>query len=368
MALNDKDLELKLFVSTVFRHLGYTVFHEVDLCTYSYQPKYTRKQITDFDVLGVNIEADFATHIAVAECKSLEEKAMENLLKLNGVKDFFHADKAYFVQKQIDVNAREIGRDLGIWILDEKNLLSLMASMGISETSHVANEKKVYEVKVQSSINKKSDLSKLLEYLKYDYWTLPDHRNIINIIRLLQNTASKFDAKNIGHIALAHQLATNLALSVIRLASEVIKHNINEVSEGSLTRILGGARERRDREALFDTIAKVVPDNRLTPVPLFFDNFVELVARLLNASSFSSKIVPCMDHLTRSVLVPDVNIIYGTPEEAYGSRTLKLSRDVLHFIIKQTGVSESIYSHSLLEKQEKAQPLNSADPKSRAAD
>jgi hypothetical protein len=39
-------------------------------------------------------------------------KAMENLLKLNGIKEFFSADKAYFVQKRIDLNAREVGREL----------------------------------------------------------------------------------------------------------------------------------------------------------------------------------------------------------------------------------------------------------------
>ena len=142
MASNDKDLSLKLSVSTIFRNLGYTVFQEVDLCTYSYQPKYTRKQITDFDVIGVQVEWDFAIHIAVAECKSLEEKAMEHLLKLYGVKQYFQADKAYFVQKKIDINAREIGQDLGIWVLDEKNVSTLMAGVGISDPKYFNIEKR----------------------------------------------------------------------------------------------------------------------------------------------------------------------------------------------------------------------------------
>ena len=349
MALTDNDLTLKLCVSLIFRQLGYTVFQEVDLCTYSYQPKYNRKQVTDFDVVGVKVEADFSTHIAVAECKSLEEKAMENLLKLNGVKDFFQANKAYFVQKKIDINAREIGRKLGIWVLDESNLSKLMNALDISDTSILENEKKVYEAKAKNSVNRKSNLSKLAEYLKYDYWTLPDHRNIINIIRLIRNSASKFNSENVSHVLLAHQLATSFALSVVRLASEIIKHNINEVKDGTLTLILGGPRERRDREVLFDTIAKIIPDSRLSLIPDFFDSLVELITRFINITYSSAKVIPCLDLLTRSYLVPEVSNIYGTPENTYGSRTLKLSRDILYFLVKQTGMPKTVYSHSLLE-------------------
>ncbi len=349
MALTDKDLILKLCVSTIFRHLGYTVFHEVDLCTYSYQPKYTRKQITDFDVLGVNIEADFSSHVAVAECKSLEEKAMENLLKLNGIKEFFKADKAYFVQKRIDVNAREIGRELGIWVLDEQNLTTLMASMDIMVATHVENEQKVYEAKDKLNLNKKSELFRLQEYLKYDFWTLPDHRNIINLLRLIQSASLKFDSKNTGHVALAHQAATNFSLAVIRLVAQTVKHNVNDIPEGILTRLLGGVRERRDREALFDTVAKVVKDERLTPIPPFYDSLVELAVRLVNASTYSTKITPCLDHITRCVLVPEVNSVYGTPEKAYGSRILKLSRDIIHFLLGHTGVPKELFAHSLID-------------------
>lgn len=350
MALNDKDLNLKLCVSAIFRGLGYTVFQEVDLCTYSYQPKYSRKQITDFDVLGVSIEPDFALHVAVAECKSVEEKAMEHLLKLNGVKEFFHADKAYFVQKKIDINAREIGRDLGIWVLDENNINTLMAGVGVSDKPHVEIEREVYSAKLKAFAGKKSDLAKLSEYLRYDFWTLPDHRNIINLIRLLKQASSEFKPENKAHVSLAHQVATNLSLAIIRLTSEIVKHNINDLPDGTLTRMLGGPRDRRDREALFDTIAKLVPDSRLSAVPPFQDALEEVVARLVNASISAAKIVPCLDHITRYTLIPEVYDVFGEAEALYGSRSLKLARDVIHFIIEQTGVSNELFNVSLTEE------------------
>ena len=349
MALTDKDLFLKLRVSVLFRALGYTVFQEVDLCTYSYQPKYTRKQVTDFDVLGVNVESDFAVLVAVAECKSVEERAMENLLKLNGIKEFFSADKAYFVQKRIDLNAREVGRELGIWTLDEMNLSTLMAGAGVSDAQHLDLEFKVYNAKAKALAKQKADITKITDYLRYDFWTLPEHRNIINLLRLAQHASKLFVPSKNEHIAIAHQLATNLALAIIQLTGEVVRHNIDDLKDGTLTRMLGGPRERRDREAIFDSVAKALPDSRLTAVPQFFDQLVEVIARFVNASFDASKVVTCLDHLTRRIFIQEVDDVYGKPDQTYGVRALKLARDVIHFLLAQTELSKDLFEKSLSE-------------------
>ena len=349
MALNDKDLDLKLFVSSILRKLGYTVFQEVDLCTYSYQPKYTRKQITDFDVLGVSTEADFGVHLAVAECKSIQEKAMEHLLKLNGVKEFFGADKAYFVQKKIDINAREIGRELGIWVLDQQNLYTLLKSLGLEEKTHVQIERNVYLEKKKAFNAQKADLAKLTDYLRYDFWTLPSHRNIINLLSLLKNAAYKFEPDNQAHIAMVHQVATNLSFAIFSLTGEVARHNIDDLSDGTLTRILGGPRERRDREALFDTIAKIVPDAGLSVIPPFQDDLAELVARFVNSSSSASKVVPCLDLVTRCYLYSEVNDVFGQAEDTYGERSLKLARDVIYFLINQSKIAKDLFKGTLID-------------------
>ena len=177
---------------------------------------------------------------------------------------------------------------------------------------------------------------------------MPARRNIINIIKLLQDN-SKFFELTQNHITLALQLSTNFSLAIIKLASEIVRHNIDDIQEGTLTRLLGGARERRDREALFDEVAKIVQDNRLSPIPAFYPDLVELVARLINATSDSSKITSCLDHHTRSYVSPDVDLVYGKPEDTYGSRTLKLSRDVILFLIKHTGISKQLFAHILSE-------------------
>ncbi|MFA4910040.1 MAG: hypothetical protein WC649_03205 [Desulfobacteria bacterium] len=153
-----------------------------------------------------------------------------------------------------------------------------------------------------------------------------------------------------------HQVATNLALAIIRLTGEVACRNIDDLQDGVLTRILGGPRERRDREALFDTVAKLVPDSRLTALPPFLDPLVEMVARFINASSSAARVVACLDHLTRSLLVPSVNDIYGNPEEVYGTRSLKLARDVLYFLIAQSGIAKELVEISLTDERQPIEP------------
>jgi hypothetical protein len=327
--------------------MGYTVFQEVNLCTYSYQPKYTRKQVTDFDVLGVLVQSDFGISVAVAECKSVQDKAMENLLKLKGVKEFFHADKAYFVQNKIDLNAREVGRELGIWCLDRDNLNQMLSGMEVLEGPHLDIETKVYDAKTSAMTAEKEFFPRLVEYLRYDYWTLPEHRNIINLLRLLGSSAKDLKPSEGLHVALVHQVATQLGFAVVTLAGEIAKHDIGSVTEGVLTRILGGARERRDKEALFDTIAKVVTDNRLKYIPQFQPKLTELVARFLNASRAASNVVPCLDYLTRCTLLPEIRVVCGDPVRLYGDRTLKLARDVLHFVSSESGIDAALFSSSM---------------------
>ena len=350
MALTDEDLGLKLKVSALLRRLQYSVFQEVDLCTYSYQPKYARRQVTDFDVLGVRVEADFSALVAVAECKSAEEQAMLNLLKLNGVKEFFHADKAYFVQRRIDLNAREIGRDLGIWVLDESNLEALMHGVGVSERE-VETEIAVYKAKDKALRRQKRDLAKLTDYLKYDFWTLPEHRNIINIIRLATKASSFLDSADRSHVAWAHQVATNLGLAIVRYAGEIVRHNISDIKDGGLTRLLGGPRERRDREVLFDNVTRVVPESGLTVTPPFFEALIQVVARLINASHAAAGVVNCLDHLTRRTLSERVDEINGTAAEIYGDHTLKLSRDIVLFLTAASGLTAALFEKSLVERQ-----------------
>ena len=347
MASSDQDFEYKMKVSAIFRKMGYTVFQEVDLSTFSYQPKYQRKQVSDFDVLGILVEGDFGIFTAVAECKTIEERAMEMLLKLRGLKEFFKADKAYLVQKRIDVNAREVARDMEIWCLDENNLTSLLRGLEIREDVEVTAEREIYLAKERISKQLKDEHQKAHEYLRYDFWTLPAYRNIINLIRHFSLLAKKVDATKSSDVVLCHLLAMNLAVAVARLTLDVMRFDNGDIETGVRNRIHGGARERRDREALFDAISKHTPDLGLSVEPAFLPALTELVARFINASAAASQVPRCLDQLTRQRIAPEYSDIAGKVAHVFGDRTLKLARDVFHFISRETQIPLELFKASL---------------------
>jgi len=344
---DDQDLNYKLKVSAAFRKMGYTVFQEVDLSTFSYQPKYQRKQVSDFDVLGLLVEPDFGTTTAVAECKTVEVKAMEMLLKLKGLKEFFHADKAYLVQKRIDVNAREVARDMGIWCLDDGNLAALLKGLDVKDDVDVVAEREVYFEKGRISRELKSEHQKAHEYLRYDFWALPAYRNIINLLRHANLLADKLDPGKHNDIVLCHLIASNLAVAITRLTLDVMRFDNTDIETGVRNRIHGGTRERRDREALFDAVAKIVPNAGLSVEPAFLPGLCEVVARFINASAPASQAVRCLDHLTRQQVLPSYSKSAGEVTDLFGDRTLKLARDILHFMSREGRIPLEIFKQSL---------------------
>jgi hypothetical protein len=240
-----------------------------------------------------------------------------------------------------------VARDLGIWCFDEENLSTIMSGVGVQEKPHVELEYDVYSEKTKLLKEQKKDFPKATEYLKYDFWTLPEHRNIINLMHQFEIISDKVAPSKISHIALVHQMAVNLSVALTQLTGQIVKNNINNIEDGCKTRILGGSRERRDREALFDAIAKILPNNQLTLLPQYLPKLAELSARFINGANAASKIIPCIDHFTRRILFPSYDTIIGSPLVIYGDRTVKLARDILYFIVSNAKIPETIFAASL---------------------
>ncbi len=346
MASTDKDLPLKVKVAAAFRRMGYIAFCEVDLCTYTYRGSYKRKQITDFDVLGIRVDPDLESFIAVAECKSVQDRAMEHLLKLHGVQEFFNAQKAYFVQQKIDVNAREVGAQMGVTCLDDTNLDKVLKSLSL-DAEDVALERQVYDIRSSMLGPQKEHFVRQVDYLKYDFWTLPEHRNIINIARLLEQMGPNVDPTQLPHVVLCHQLATALAIAILRMSGSIVRSNIDDHEEAVLTAILGGSRERRDREVLHDTIARVVPDADFSLVPEFLGPLAELSGRYINAMTYSHRVIACLDEMSRRAALGMKSKDLPPIAELFHERTIKLARDAFFFATEVSSLSKEVFSMSL---------------------
>jgi len=151
--------------------------------------------------------------------------------------------------------------------------------------------------------------------------------------------SDKVDAAKGNDVVLCHLLATNLGLAISTLTLDVMRFDNNDIH--------GGTRERRDREALFDAFAKLAPNAGLSVEPVFLPGLCELVARFINASAAASQVTRCLDHLTRQRVLPDYTKAAGAVDQVFGDRTLKLARDVLHFISRESRLPIDIFKASL---------------------
>jgi hypothetical protein len=104
-----------------------------------------------------------------------------------------------------------------------------------------------------------------------------------------------------------------------------------------------GRASDRDREALFDTISKLVPDQKLSIIPEYYEPLTELVLRFVNAARHACSVINCLDYFVRQELDPTFDTEWGSAEQSYGERTVKLSKDVYHFINRTTGIGLDIF-------------------------
>ena len=98
MSSEDKDLELTLLARRFFKSLGFYTELKVPMFIPIYREAFKRSPASDVDVLGIRFDPDFEPFIAVAEAKSSDERALEELLKVRAVAEYIKANKRFLVK------------------------------------------------------------------------------------------------------------------------------------------------------------------------------------------------------------------------------------------------------------------------------
>jgi hypothetical protein len=263
---------------------------------------------------------------------------MDHLMKLRGFQDYFRAQKAYLVQERIDSNAREVGSSLGLWCIDNGDLGRLLHSMEVDERQ-LKTEEQFYSRTLDVQKRQKQELQKAFQYLKCDYWTLPPNRNLINILALLERVVPDLKAGELHHRHFAYSMTLHLALATLGICGKIMRGGTEDICQSLHNELLGGPRERRDREALMDTLSRVTNARGLKVVPPFFDSFAELVARFLNSTRASCATPQWLEAQIRCLLLGDEpGSLLGVSE-----RTAKLGRDLLDFACNTTHLDPALF-------------------------
>jgi hypothetical protein len=328
---SNKDLVLKLLASRLFTNMGYTTFCETMLPAYTYGKSYRRGQVSDIDVFAIRYEPDLSFSSIAVECKSGNTDALDNLLKLDGICRFKGTSRGVLIQNKIPPNAREVADTLGVTTWDENELKKLLICYDIWQDNLSDNLIDEYIKKVEHKKVANKDFPKMCKFLDEDYWVNPENRNIQSIIAILIQSGGKLSKENLSHLYMLDEAVLLLSVSILRAGSYIIRNNLSQPVDRLKDFLFGGARERREREILFDKINQQIGGSN-SFLPAYFNNLAELVVRYVSTPSAAKDVPKLWSCMIDARLRSEKD--WGAFIEKCDPMVLKLTKDLLRFISK----------------------------------
>lgn len=338
MSSSDRDFSQAVLLASVLQRLGYYVDIKVPLHVASYVEKYQRIPASDIDVLGIHFDADFAHHLVVGECKSGESDALEELLKLEGVRGVVGAYKAYFVKTRIHSNAREVGRRLRVTCFETEQLTNYAAALGLDEARDISGAAAYYSARstLERELRKRA---KVLHFATTDYWTRDYWENIHNLLYLLRPALAEVSAPMSQEAAFVTvRIASALGIAILKMCRDIFTSGIADLNRAVEIFLFGGPQERRRQERLADELKKAAPRSRAIPKdlnPPFTGDLVELVAYLLLSPADAVSTPAVFESSLRAVVNGGFN---GALFERHDDTAKKLMKDICQFTLSAAGI------------------------------
>lgn len=326
--------------------LGYVCELEMEIADKNYQSQYKREQFSDFDLLGLAFEGDFNIRRVAAECKSGEQHALDEVAKLRGILELTGVERGYFIKTRIHSNARMAARSLSITCLDEAELGTVLGDWSINQAQVHKVQRAIYERRKKYEQSLAAELPKLIEYLKYDFWNIDNHRNVHNLLFLLKNNSGKFRLESQTHRYILHRTLHLFGITILRMCGEVFRAGITDPGRNLGVELYGGPRARRDREALQDNVNKMLVEagkERIQLDDAWVGPLGELVARLLKNGQHARAIPRATSDFLENAFYDDKIVVPKDFVGNYHTITIKLVLDIIQFLAKYTGVPEKAF-------------------------
>ena len=348
----NKDLPLKYFTKLLFKSMGYYCELEINIFTQSFNQKYKKEQISDIDVLGIRIENDLSIDFIPVECKSGEDGALDELLKLKGLMEYLNSHKGYLIKSKIANNAREMGEKINVSTIDQNEIRQLLNNIGllnISDNKWVDTQLNNY-LREKYICERAINFNRTLEYLRNEYWINKNFRNIHNIIFLStsQKDSSVYSTDE-GRYTLI-QLCKHLSISLLILGSYIIHKNFSNPVDKVKEYMFGGAREKREREVLFDKVNQILAGYGKTSQKFesdYIEHITEVCIRLISSPNYAKEIPACFDYYLNAYILKNDGYEKDKIPNVFTSITLKLAKDILVFLCKQGNIKTNIFDDFL---------------------
>jgi len=251
MLSEDKDLELTILTRRMLKSMGFYAELKVPLFVPIYAKLFKRSPSSDADVLGIRFDTDFQPSVAIAEAKSGEEKALDQLLKLSAVADYLKTNKKFLIKSQIHENAREVGRQLGVVCLSESELTQILQNLAM-DTSRPSSEELVYYRQQKAwflSMRKQDGSKHLANYIESEVWLRPYWENLNNVIYLVQNFLKSYGSSlPVYTDFVIFRAIQSLTISILYFCRQIMTGFVSDVGRDVELFILGGPNARQQRE------------------------------------------------------------------------------------------------------------------------
>ena len=342
MTLSDKsnkDLNLKLITSRIFKDFGYATWLEVDFFVSTYSAAYSSPEVTDFDVVGISFDGDLSIRSIVAECKTPERRSAEDLLKLLGSLHLFGANRGYLVKERIADNAREVANEHGIACLDHEEALRLLNSLEKEPNIRLESERRGYDTwkSVMNDLRNDDSLTKTLRYLRRGFWTNKTWENLNTLFYVSRTLLlPNLNPENTNHCALIIELCRLFNISILGLCNSVLTSRLGQIEREIEVQLFGGSKSRRTRERFYDEIARALPKKFQMPSPLnppYLPQLKEVVSYYLMSPLAASKTPMVLQQVLFQNYLGIKDMYYGTPQTEFSEDTIKLAKDSSELLV-----------------------------------
>lgn len=329
------DANLKFLTKILYERKGYYCEVECRLYEDSYFGKYKKEEISDVDVLGIKYESDLKRFRVGIECKSTSNNGLDELLKVRGLQELLELDYVGLVKNSLSNNVRLVATKLGVQLHSEKELVSILEGIIPNITESLEKESNIYIISENIENELKSEIKGIINFINSDFWTNAEYQNINTIVRVLDTFKGKtFRSYQIKYITL--RLATLLSISLLDVASLIIKSNYSNLEHVSIDMLFGGATQRREKERAYDIISQEL-GKRIDPNPPYKNDYLNLISWVVKDPYHSRYLPQCLDFYLQCYLRGDS---YSLIAQTFSPITVKLSKDILKFISNVMGTDK----------------------------
>jgi hypothetical protein len=352
--VTEHDLSLKLATGRWFWSLGSAVLLRVRLSTFKATPargKSAVLELTDLDVLGVEVAPDFGLQFRIAECKSGRVGSLE-LFWLRGVVEFFGASGAYLVvsrEQDRTPAMRDLADRLGLGILTHADFERFAESYRMSERDSGLFDEAMLERLESLLASTPSGVKDLSDYVKRLFWQLPLNRNLEYGISYLEQ-AKNGDVRDRGMLCLIGEHAFRYCIALFAACEAILKRGLPDLQESLPAYLFGGEQNLREAQQRVQALKNLQQrieggeraelDSVFEALPPYYNNLLELITRLLRRPDQATPMLRTLQAVVIGAFANrrPITELIGEPEPL----TAKLLLDVITFLVTAADLDRSV--------------------------